>query len=116
MPEYKRSSRVADLLQRELAELLYRRIKDPRLNRITVTGVEMSDDLRYARVFYCFLGTEEEKQAVSDGLQKARGFIRRELGRRLHLRYLPELDFRYDASFEYGAKIERLLKELHDDG
>jgi ribosome-binding factor A len=115
MPEYKRSSRVADLLHQELAELLYRRIKDPRLNRITVTGVEMSDDLRHARIFYCLLGTEEEQQAVANGLQKASGFIRRELGGRLHLRYLPELDFRYDASFEYGAKIERLLKELHGE-
>jgi ribosome-binding factor A len=116
MPEYKRSQRIADLLQRELAELLYRRIKDPRLNRITVTGVEVSDDLRYARIFYCFLGAVEEDREISDSLQKARGFIRRELGSRLQLRYLPELDFRYDASFEYGAKIERLLKELHSDG
>lgn len=115
--EYKRSDRVADLVQREIADLLLRRVKDPRVAGVTVTGVEMTDDLQHARVFYCVLGNppEAEKQTVAVGLSKATGFIRQELGKRLHLRYLPQLSFQYDTSFEYGDKIERLLKELHKD-
>jgi ribosome-binding factor A len=115
MLEYKRSHRVADVIQRELADLLYRRIKDPRLNRLTITGVELTDDLRHARIFYCFLGPTTDKDTVAQGLNKARSFIRRELGKRLQLRYLPDLEFRYDPSFEYGAKIDQLLKEIQTD-
>jgi ribosome-binding factor A len=115
MLQYKRADRVADVIQRELADLLQRRIKDPRLHRITVTGVELSDDLRVAKVFYCFWGESAEQEIVARGLDRARGFIRRELGKRLYLKFLPELDFRYDPSFEYGAKIERILKELQTD-
>jgi ribosome-binding factor A len=115
MLQYKRADRVADVIRRELADLLQRRIKDPRLNRVTVTGVELTDDLRHARIFYCFLGETGEQEAVAQGLTRARGFIRRELGKRVYLRFLPELEFRYDPSFEYGAKIERILKELRTD-
>jgi ribosome-binding factor A len=115
MLEYKRSHRVADVIQREMADLLYRRIKDPRLSRVTITGVELTDDLRHARIFYCFLGSAADKDPVAKGLSKARSFIRRELGKRLQLRYLPDLEFRYDPSFEYGAKIDQLLKEIHTD-
>lgn len=110
--EFKRSDRVADLIRQEIAEMLYRNVKDPRLGGVTITGSEVSPDLRYARVFYIFRGDETEKEKVAQGLTKAKGFIRRELGKRLHLRYLPELDFRYDTSFDYGNKIDRLLKEL----
>ena len=116
--EYKRSDRVADLLQKEIADLVLRRVKDPRLANITITGVKISDDLKHARVFYCVMGGsegEDAKKNAAAGLQKAKGFIRLELGRRLSLRYVPELGFDYDASFEYGDKIERLLKELHKD-
>lgn len=113
--EFKRSDRVADLIQKEIAELLYRNVKDPRLGAVTITGVEVSDDLRYARVFYTFRGDEAERENVTRGLSKAKGFFRKELGRRLRLRYVPELDFRYDASFDYGAKIERLLKEVSEN-
>lgn len=115
MLQYKRADRVADVIRRELADLLQRRIKDPRLNRVTVTGVEMTDDLRHARVFYCFLGESGEREAVAQGLARARGFIRRELGQRIYLKFMPNLDFRYDQSFEYGDKIERILKELQTD-
>lgn len=112
--EYKRADRVADLLRQEIADLLLRRVKDPRVGRVTVTGIEVSDDLQNAKVFFCLMGsaTEEEKKAAALGLNKAKGFMRQELGKRLHLRYLPQLTFHYDSSFEYGDKIERLLKEL----
>ena len=116
--EYKRSDRIADLLQKEIAGLLFRRVKDPRVANLTVTGVEVTPDLQHARIFYCVMGaaaTEPERESAASGLNNAKGFIRQELGKRLHLRYVPQIDFHYDTSFEYGEKIERLLKELHKD-
>ena len=113
--EFKRSTRVADLMLREIADLLRRRVKDPRLEAVTVTGVELTDDLRHARVFYCLKTEVEQRQGVATGLNKAKGFIRGELGKRLRLRYMPEIQFKYDESFDYGDKIDRLLKELHQD-
>ncbi|SPF41199.1 Ribosome-binding factor A [Syntrophobacter sp. SbD1] len=116
--EYKRSDRVAELLQKEIAELVFRRVKDPRVANVTISGVNVSDDLKHARVFFCIMGgraNEDEKKNASAGLEKAKGFIRAELGRMLSLRYIPQLHFDYDISFEYGDKIDRLLKELHKD-
>jgi ribosome-binding factor A len=116
MAEHKRAERVADAIQREIAQLLYHRVKDPRLHRVTITGVDLSPDLRHARVFYCYHDATLPKEVVAGGLLRASAFIRRELGKHLHLRYLPELTFRYDPSFDYGTQIDRLLKGLHHDG
>jgi ribosome-binding factor A len=115
--EYKRCERIADLLQREIADLLLRRVKDPRVDGVTLTGVKVSADLQHARIFYCVMGSskDEGKEAVAGGLEKAKGFMRQELGKRLHMRYVPQLEFIYDTSFDYGDRIERLLKELHKD-
>lgn len=113
--EYKRSDRVADLIQREVAEMLYRTIKDPRVDGVTLTGVDLSPDLRHARIFYVLRGSPDDLENVAKGLSKAKGFIRRELGKRLHLRYSPELDFQYDPSLDYANKIDKLLKDLHSD-
>jgi ribosome-binding factor A len=115
--EYKRSDRVADQLQREIADLILRRVKDPRVAGVTITGVEVTADLQLARIFYCVMGapTEDEKQSASEGLNKARGFMRQQLGKRLHMRYLPQLEFHYDNSFDYGDKMDRLLRELNKD-
>ena len=116
--EFKRSDRVSDLLHREIAEMVFRRLKDPRVENITISGVKVTDDLRNARVFFCIMGRDaeegERKNALA-GLYKAKGFMRQELGRRLSLRYVPQLEFEYDISFEYGDKMERILKELHTD-
>jgi ribosome-binding factor A len=115
--EYKRSDRVADLIQREIADLVFRRVKDPRITTVTITGVEVTPDLKHARIFYCVMGTptDEEKKSVADGLDQAKGFMRMELGKRLYMRSVPQLAFQYDSSFEYGEKIERILKELHEN-
>ncbi len=115
---YKRSDRVADLLHKENAELVFRSVKDPRTANTTISGVEVSTDLKHARVFFCIMGgsaDEDAKRNAGSGLEKAKGFIRMELGRRLSLRYVPQIEFEYDTSFEYGDKIERLLKELQKD-
>jgi len=109
---------VADLLHKEIAELVFRRVKDPRAASVTISGVEVSGDLKHARVFFCLMGGSADgdaKKNAASGLERAKGFIRRELGRRLTLRYIPQLEFAYDTSFEHGEKIERLLKELHQD-
>ncbi|MGD9503890.1 MAG: 30S ribosome-binding factor RbfA [Syntrophobacteraceae bacterium] len=110
--EYKRSDRVAELIQREIAGMLQRGIKDPRVAGVTVTGADVSPDLRHARVYYVLHGSAEDRENASKGLSNAKGFIRREIGKRLQLRYAPEIDFRYDASLDYGDKINRLLKEI----
>jgi ribosome-binding factor A len=115
--EYKRADRVADLIRQEIADMLLRKVKDPRVSNVTITGVEVSADLQNARIYYCIMGSpaEEEIKTAGQGLNKAKGYMRQELGKRLHMRYIPNLTFYYDASFEYGDKIERLLKEIHKD-
>ena len=115
--EYKRADRVSDLIRQEVAELLLRRVKDPRIESVTITGVEVTADLQHAKIFYCVLGnpSEEDKKNTGLGLNKAKGFIRQELGKRLSMRFIPQIAFQYDGSFEYGDRIERLLKELHKD-
>ena len=113
---YSRAERVADQIRMEVADILMRRIKDPRVRSVTVTDVELTNDLRIARVFVTALGTEAETKDVSTGLSKASGFIRSELGRRLTLRYLPEVVFHKDVSGPRGDRVLRLLDEIHDKG
>jgi len=113
--DFKRADRVADLVKQEIAEILRREAHDPRIANITVTDVKLTDDLRSARVYVVELGKDRMSDEVGQGLAKAKGFLKRELGKRLQLRYVPELSFFYDPSFEYGSKIERLLKEIRKD-
>ncbi|HQL89985.1 MAG TPA: 30S ribosome-binding factor RbfA [Syntrophales bacterium] len=113
--DFKRADRVADLVKQQIAEILRREVHDPRIANITVTDVRLTDDLRSARIYVVELGKDRMSDEVGQGLSKARGFVRRELGKRLQLRYVPELSFFYDTSFEYGSKIDRLLKEIRKD-
>lgn len=108
----KRTVQVGGLLQREISELLVRKIKDPRLDMVTITGVEVSPDLKLARVYFSRFGNSEELRQGLEGLQSAVGFIKRELGQRLKLRHVPDLEFVHDTSFEYGDRIETLLKTV----
>jgi len=110
-----RQRRVGDQIQKEISSLLLREIKDPRIGFVTLTGVEVSSDLRTAKVFYTVLGEQTKRDETQRGLEKATPFMRRELGRRLRLRFAPELQFRFDTSLEYGNRIDTLLKELKDD-
>lgn len=113
MTSFKRADRVADLIKVEVADLLLKQVRDPRIGAITITGAKVTDDLRTARIFFVELGQDACSDAVKAGLEKAKGFLRRELGRRLQLRHVPDLLFTYDASFAYGNRIERLLSEIH---
>ncbi len=113
MNSFKRADRVADLIKMEISDLLLKQVRDPRIGLVTITGVKVTDDLRTARVFFVELGKDQCSEEIQAGLGKAAGFLRRELGRRLQLRCVPELLFAYDPSFAYGNRIERLISEIH---
>jgi ribosome-binding factor A len=113
MNSFKRADRVADLIRREISDLLLKQVRDPRIGSVTITGVKVTDDLRTARIFFVELGKDPCSEEVQVGLGKAAGFLRRELGRRLQLRCIPELSFSYDPSFAYGNRIEQLISEIH---
>ena len=112
MHPYKRSERLGELILAEISEVIARNLKDPRIGFVTLTRVKMSDDLRYAKVFASIIGSPAEKGRTLQGLSSATGYIRRHLGRALHLRYTPEITFLLDESLEHGANIARLLRQL----
>ena len=113
MSQGSRPDRVADQIRMEVADILMRKIKDPRVQSVTVTEVKLTSDLRIARVFVTAMGTEEEERNVFVGLAQANGFVRGELGRRLSLRYLPEIVFAKDVSGPRGDRVLKLLDDLH---
>ncbi len=108
--EFKRTRRVAEQLQRELAQLIRDEVKDPRLGMVTVVDVEVSRDLSHAKVFVTLLAGDEEARMTSVAiLNDAAGMLRRFLGRRLRLRTIPQLHFHYDQSIEKGAELSALI-------
>ena len=109
--EFSRTLRVADQIQRELADLLHHEIKDPRINHVTVTAVEVSRDYAYAKVFYTTLGEQDNKALAQNGLQNASGFLRTGISKRIKLRVVPQLIFIYDKSIEHGAYLSKLIDE-----
>ncbi len=115
----KRSEKVAEAIHEIVSALLLKGVKDPRIGFTTITGVKVSDDLHFATIFFSVIGSDAEKKSTENGLNSARGFIRKELGKNLRMRYVPEIFFKYDESLEYGQKIDSLLDELqiaeHDD-
>ncbi|MDH4251023.1 MAG: 30S ribosome-binding factor RbfA [Nitrospira sp.] len=112
---YKRADRVADQIRMEVADILMRKIKDPRVHDVTVTDVELTADLRIAHIFVTTMETGEAERDVFTGLSKASGFVRSELGRRLSLRYLPDVIFKKDVSGPRGDRIMQLLEGLHGE-
>jgi ribosome-binding factor A len=111
---FKRADRVADLIKAELSDILLKQIRDPRIGLLTITDVKMSDDLRSAKIYVVQMGKDKLDAELQAGLEKAKGFLKRELGKRLNLRYMPDVFFFYDKSFEYGSRIDRLLMEIHE--
>jgi ribosome-binding factor A len=109
--EYSRTLRVGQQIHRELAELIRTELKDPGIGMITLGDVEVSKDLAYARVYYTVLGEGEAIEATGAALRRASGFLRRELGRRMRLRIVPELKFVYDDSQARGARLDALIAE-----
>lgn len=108
----RRIERLNEQLKRELTDVLYTSVRDPRIGHVTVTEVRATPDLDHARVFVTGMGTEPDRQASLEGLEAAATWIRRELGQRLHIRRVPELSFEWDATLEHARRIERLLDEV----
>lgn len=115
MKTFARSGRVAGQIQKALSELLQRDIKDPRLEMVSITGVKVSTDLKHARVYFVSHGGEERKKEAANGFKTALGYLKRELAPRLGLRYMPDLKFFYDDSFDYGSRIDSILRSLKSD-
>src|SRR5690606_31863747 len=108
-----RPQRVGQLIQEELGRLATKGFKDPRIGFITFTGVKVSTDLRQAVVYWSMYGADDAtRRETARGLAAASGYIKRELGRTLHLRHVPELRFVYDEAIDRGDRIERLLREV----
>jgi len=110
-----RSLRVADQIQRELAEIIRTELKDPRVAMITLTGVEVTADYAHAKVFYTLMGSAEQRVETGVGLKQAGGFLRSQLARRIKLHSIPQLHFVYDASVERGFELSRLIDEAVAD-
>ena len=105
----RRQRQVAELLHEEISQLIQHDTRDPRLGFVTVTGVDVTADLRIARVYVTVLGDEKEAELTLKGLESAAGFFRYKLKQQLSLRYIPELNFKLDTSLEHAARIEQLL-------
>jgi len=115
MRQYKRSERVGDLIREVISEMILRDLGDPRLATVTITEVEVTADLKLARVFFSARGDQGREEAALKGLESAAGFIKKNLGRELRLRYMPELIFQVDRSFDYGSRIDRLIQTIQDE-
>jgi ribosome-binding factor A len=113
MTQFKRADRVADLIKVEISDIILRLVRDPRLKALTITDVKLTDDLRSAKIFFVEMGKDECDPQCLAGLEKATGFIKKELGKRLQLRYVPDIRFMFDKSFAYGSRIDKLIAEIH---
>jgi len=115
MPQGHRPDRVGEQIREELSEILSRgEVHDPGIGFITLTRVQVTGDLQLARVFYTSLGDQKARKETARALGRATGFFRRQIGSRLHLRRVPELEFRFDESIENQDRIEQILHEIHE--
>lgn len=112
MTNFARSERVSRHIRNTLADVLRRHVRDPRLKTVTITSVDVSPDLRSAKIYYVASGETEKLQQVGEGFQKARPFIKKLLGQTLGLRYMPDIRFIYDESLDYGARMEALFRSI----
>lgn len=110
-----RASRVGEQIKKELSQIIQQELKDPRVGFVTVTSVEMSGDLQIAKVYISVFGNTEEKEQTLSGLEKAKGYIRSEIGHRIHLRHVPELIFQIDETLDRSERISQLLDEVKQE-
>jgi ribosome-binding factor A len=112
-----RSERVEGQLKKEISRILQEDLKDPRIGFVTITRIDLTGDLRYAKVYYSILGDDEAKKASLKGIKSASGFIRKLIAERMNMRYVPELSFRLDNSIEYSINLEKTFERLrHERG
>lgn len=110
-----RANRVAEQMKKELGSIIGQKLKDPRIGFVTVTDVEVTGDLQQATIFISVLGEERQKEETLKGLDKAKGFIRSEIGQRIRLRVTPEIKFEFDESIAYGNRIDTLLNQVRNE-
>ena len=110
-----RRERLGDQLRVEIADLIQKEVRDPRVGFVTVTEVRMSPDLKHARVYVSILGDEAQSAESLDALERSRGFLKSQIGHRLKLRYVPQLRFVLDETLDESARIESLLKETYGE-
>ena len=115
MPGY-RSSRLNEQFKREISDILTRKVRDPRIGRVLVTEVRVTPDLWVAKVFFRLLDAHRDRKEVTDGLEAAAPFVRKELGRILRIRRIPELRFQYDSTLDSASRIEEVLREVLPEG
>jgi ribosome-binding factor A len=117
MGKQQRFRRVAEEIKKEVSDILQTELKDPRIVKMTsVTDVETTRDINYAKIFVSIYGDKDEQETILKVLNKAAGFIRSEIGKRIRIRHTPEIEFHLDRSMEYGAHIESVLKGLEPEG
>jgi ribosome-binding factor A len=112
MASPQRVERMREFIRDEVGQILQRGLKDPRIGFVSVTDVELSRDLRHAKIFVSIFGTPEERQQTMEGLSSATGFVRTELARRIKIHHTPHIEFRLDDSIERGSRVAQLLREI----
>ena len=115
MAKQLRIEKLQELIKQEMSKMLLTDLKDPRIGFVTVTDVEMTGDLREAKIYVSVMGEQEQIKSSLEGLNSALGFIRREIGQRIRLRFTPEISFALDTSLDYGDHIQKLLLKVEGD-
>ena len=115
MKPFARSDRVGGQIQKVLSEILLKKVKDPRLKNASITDVKLSRDLRIARIYFVISGNKKNVEEALEGFKSAIGYVKRTVARQMGLRYMPDLKFFYDESFDYGSHIDNVLKALKAD-
>lgn len=110
---FKRSERVQELLLEEISKLIQNGLKDPRIGFVTLIRIDLSDNLKHAKIYASVMGSEEQKAESLEGLKSAKGYIRQYLGKNLCMKYIPDLEFKLDKAAEHVEKITKILHELH---
>jgi ribosome-binding factor A len=112
----KRSLRVGDMILKEISEMLIKgNIRDPRIEPVVLTGIKLTDDLGFARVYFTVIGDQIDKQNIMEGLQSASSYIKRELSKRLRIRRIPDLKFEFDEALQEGYRVDELLRKTKDE-
>ena len=115
MAKQLRIEKLQELIKQEMSKMLLKELKDPRIGFVTVTDVEMTGDLREAKIYVSVMGGSEQVKSSLEGLNSALGFIRREIGKRIRLKFTPEISFALDTSLDYGDHIQKLLLQVEGD-
>ena len=110
-----RVEKLQELMKQEISDIIFHELKDPRIGVVTGTSVACTEDLREAKIYVSVMGDEKKARDTLNGLNSSLGFVRREIGKRIHLRFTPEISFALDTSLSYSDHIQRLLNEIHED-